>query len=187
MKIRKSKNNKKIITIVSVIILLLVACGATYWFLNRNNNNENDNTAQTTEPEKSESDKEQEKKLEESPELKESQNNTDVPAPTTEDEETGKQAVQMVTSVDISDNVIYIRGGINNPTEFSGNCYAQLSGPNGESVKKDTTLLTNAATIDCKTISINTNELSRGSWKYTLNYASDNTEGKTNENTFEIK
>ena len=75
---------------------------------------------------------------------------------------------------------------INNSVEYNGTCYAQLIGPNSESVRKDTALLQNAATTDCKTIQINTSELVNGTWKITLNYSSTDTEGASSEISIKI-
>ena len=185
MKIKKSKNSKKIH--ISVIVLLLVVSGAAHWYLSQNNNNEKDNTAQTTKPEKSESDKKQEEEINDNPEYKDTRTNTDTPAPIITDESTGKKTVQMVASADISDGILYIRGGINNSVEYDGTCFAQLAGPNGESTRKDTTLLQNAATTDCKTIQVNTSELVKGGWKLVLKYSSSDVEGASSEVSFEIK
>ncbi len=112
--------------------------------------------------------------------------NTDQPAAVTVDEATGKKVVQVVTSADVSNNTVYIRGGINNAVVSEGTCFAALTGPNGQTIQKDTTLLQNASTTDCKTISISSNELSAGKWTYTLNYTSNTMEGKSDANTFEI-
>lgn len=180
----KSKS-KKIIIISSIVVILIVASALTYIFVNRNKGEEsqkNNSTSATV----SESDKQQTKKIEENPEYKETKTNTDTPAPVITDESTGKKTVQMVASADISGDVLYIRGGINNSVEYSGTCYAQLTGPNGESVRKDTTLLQSAATTDCKTIQVNTSELTKGSWKLVLKYSSDDTEGASSEVSFEI-
>ena len=111
--------------------------------------------------------------------------NTDPQAPTTIDKTTGKMTVTVVTSASVSNGTVYIRGGINN-TVSEGECYAQLKGPSGSSIKKNTTLLPGAATADCKTIKIPVSELSPGTWTYRLNYSSPTAEGVSSENSFQI-
>ena len=186
MKIKNKKNNKKRVIISSIAVVILVAASASaYYFINKNSKDDSQKNSATT-AQKSESDEQQAKELEENPEYKETKTNTDTPAPITTDESTGKKTVQMVASANISSGILYIRGGINNSVEYSGTCYAQLTGPNGESVRKDTTLLQSAATTDCKTIQVNTSELTKGSWKLVLKYSSDDTEGASSEVSFEI-
>ena len=185
MKIKNKKNSKKIVIILSIVVVLAAASALTYIFVNRNKDEEsqkNNSTSATV----SESDKQQTKEIEENPEYKETKTNTDTPAPITTNESTGKKTVQMVASANVSGGILYIRGGINNSVEYNGTCFAQLTGSNGESVRKDTTLLQNAATTDCKTIQVNTSELTKGSWKLILNYSSDDTEGASSEVSFEI-
>jgi hypothetical protein len=130
------------------------------------------------------SDKQQANDLKANPADKTEAVNTDTPATPSTNESTGKAIAEMVASADISNGIIYIRGGINNLSVSDGSCYAQLTGPNSESIKKTTTLLQNPSSTDCKTISINSNELSKGQWRFTLNYSSNNAEGKTDVVTF---
>ena len=160
MKVKNKKNNKKRVIISSIVVVILVAASASaYYFMNKNSEDNDLKKNSATTAKKSESDEQQAKELEENPEYKETKTNTDTPAPITTNESTGKKTVQMVASANISSGILYIRGGINNSVEYSGTCYAQLTGPNGESVRKDTTLLQSAATTDCKTIQVNTSEL----------------------------
>ena len=119
------------------------------------------------------------------PKQKKAVTNTDPQAPTTIDKTTGKTIVTVVTSASVSDSTVYIRGGINNAVS-EGECYAQLKGPSGSSVKKNTTLLPGATTADCKTIKIPVSELSPGTWTYRLNYSSPTAEGVSSENSFQI-
>lgn len=119
------------------------------------------------------------------PKQKKAITNTDPQAPTTIDKTTGKTTVTVVTSASVSGDTVYIRGGINNAVS-EGKCYAQLKGPSGSSIKKDTTLLPGAATADCKTIKIPVSELSPGTWIYKLNYSSPTAEGVSSENSFQI-
>lgn len=112
--------------------------------------------------------------------------NTDQPLPPAKDVATGKLTASVSTSNSIADEIVYIRGGIDNSVVFTGSCYAQLNGPNGQSIRKDTELLQNASTTDCRTIQIKVSDLSQGRWKYTLNYISENMEGSSSETSFDI-
>ena len=187
MKIKTSKNNKKII-IISTVVVALLAISVGVFIVFQNNNKKTEDTAQdsTTITEPAELDKEQLENLEENPENKNKAPNTDEPAPITHDEETGKQRVYMVSSHNIENGIIYIRGGTNSPVA-GGACSAVLTGPNGQMIEKPTEILPNSSTIDCKTVEVKQSDLEKGEWKYKLKYTSTNIEGESDEATFEIK
>lgn len=98
----------------------------------------------------------------------------------------GNQIVPVVVSSNVDGSIVYIRGGINTPVS-EGTCFAELEGPNGEKIRKETALLPNAGTTDCKTISIPISELTKGKWNVTLNYSGTNKEGKSSVDTFTIQ
>lgn len=185
MKIKKQKNNRKLIIISIIIIVLLAFLGIIYTLFIYPNHTINipADSEKKSSSEQSESRSTETNKATGKP----TESNTDIPAPKTQNELTGKQVVQMVAYVDISNNTVYIRGGINNASVSSGRCYAQLAGPNDESIEKETSLLQNATTTDCKTISINSETLSQGTWRITLYYTSDEMEGQSNETSITIK
>lgn len=184
MKIKNKKNSKKVIVISSIALVVLMATGASAYHIIKNDSDSQKDSSFESEEVKTNSG--QSENSDESSKTDRSTTNTDQPAPTTIDESTGKTIVQMVSSADISGGVVYIRGGINNSVEYDGTCYAQLTGPGNESIRKETTLLQNAATTDCKTIQINTSELSKGIWKFVLIYQSNEVEGSSDEGSFEI-
>lgn len=111
--------------------------------------------------------------------------NTDHAVPPTTDESTGKQVIPVVTSATIDGSIVYIRGGLN-VLRTDGVCYAELTGPSGQKVRKDTTLLPNAGTTDCKTIAIPISELTAGKWTFTLNYSADDAEGQSSVASFTV-
>lgn len=111
--------------------------------------------------------------------------NTDHAAPPTTDESTGKQVIPVVASATVDGSIVYIRGGLN-LLRTDGTCYAELTGPNGQKIRKDTTLLPNAGTTDCKTISIPVSELTTGKWTFTLNYSADDAEGQSSVASFTV-
>lgn len=190
MKIQKSKNTKRKKLLLALVILVVVLAGAYAAYsltLDQNNDSSQKEKTKKTQSKKSNAATSEESTPDSPTDSKNTATNTDRPAPVTTDDETGKKVVQMVASVDSSNNMIYIRGGINNSVEYNGSCFVSLRGPNGQIIRKETTLLQNAATTDCKTIQIDSNELSTGTWKFTLNFTSNTTEGSSSENSFEIK
>lgn len=187
MKIKTTKNTKKIIIISTVVIVAAALAIGFFVWKNSNQEQEQDSARENNiATERSESDKEQLENIEKNPDTKNQAPNTDQPAPITKDKETGKQNVSMVSSHDIENGVVYIRGGTNSPVS-GGSCAAVLTGPSGQTMQKPTEILINAATIDCKTIAINQSELAKGTWKYKLQYTSTDIEGESRENTFEIR
>lgn len=181
MKIKIKKNNKNIF-IISALCITAALCIATAFYILNNREDYNPSSI----PERAESDIQQTKTIENNPTTKTNPGNTDTPTPVVIDKNSGKGVLQMTTSYDIADDKIYIRGGINNSVEYDGICYAELTAPDGKAINKQTTLLQNSATTDCKTISIPLSDLSPGKWSYTLNYTSDNSTGKTDEISFSI-
>lgn len=182
MKIKKStKKINKPILIITITLLAGLVVFLAYSFVFKPHTNKSANTA--TQSNDTSSDKQKAKKLETNPDDKTKAPNTDAPASPTTIPESNKKQVQMVVSVDQSNDTVYIRGGVNYPVA-GGSCYAQLSGPSGQSIRKDSVVLPNPASTDCKTISIPTSELAPGKWTLTLNYTSDEYEGVSDEASF---
>ena len=179
----ENKNRKKYIIIATCIVALIAASGTAFAIYS----SQSTNTSEKTTPKKSESDDKQADSIQKDPEVKETRPNTDQPEKPQDNPSTNKNTVSLVASADIVGSSLYIRGGINTPVGTNGTCFALLSGPNGESLNKPTDLLQNPGTTDCRTIAIPISELSSGRWKFTLNYDSPDTEGVSNENTFDIK
>lgn len=190
MKLKQNKSHKKIAIVLSIIIVLAAGGSAFAYQVKQKNDKHSTKTPDMSTQKKD--DKKQNtsdiKKNSKEPTAEESKSttNTDPQAPTTTNPSNSKTVVSVVTSANVSSGIVYIRGGINNVVDANGSCYAQLKGPAGQQVRKDTTLLQNASTSDCKTIQIPTSELSPGTWTYTLNYSSNSQEGASNETTFSI-
>lgn len=178
---RRPKINKPIIAVVSILIVSLLGFVA-YAFIYQPLVDEQTKNSKSDEVS---TDKQQSEELQKNPENKEKAPNTDHPADPIATEGSDKKKVQMIASVDRSGGAIYIRGGVNYPVS-GGGCYALLSGPSGQSIRKDSAVLSNPASTDCKTISIPTNELAPGKWTFTLNYASNEYEGVSDEVSFSI-
>lgn len=183
MQIRKhtKKINKPVLIITAVLLIGLVAFLVYALVLKPHNNK----TTDTTKSDTNSSNQQQQENPVGNPEDKTKAPNTDTPSePTTAPESDTKQ-VQMVASVDQSNGTVFIRGGVNYPVT-GGSCYAQLTGPSGQSVRKDSVVLSNPSSADCKTIIIPESELASGEWTFTLNYTSDEYEGVSDEASFTV-
>lgn len=193
MNINQHKNHKKIAVTLTIITILIVGGGLLAYQIVQKNKIEKAGSASSkssTKPENTvKSNTDDIKDTTKSPTSADnkSSTNTDPQAPTSTNTANNKTVVSVVTSANISGAVVYIRGGINNTVDPNGSCYALLKGPANQKIRKDTTLLQNASTSDCKTIQIPTSELSPGVWSYTLNYSSSNQEGASDEATFNIQ
>ncbi len=172
--------------LIIIIAVLVVALGSAAAFAYVRMKNPTDQTKSTEQAQTQESsDKQQATALQDDPSGKEENSNSDKPAAPTTSETSSKKQVQMTASTDASGGMIFIRGGVNYPV-IGGSCYAQISGPSGQSVRKETTTLQNPASTDCKTISIPNSELSSGKWTFILYYTSDDYEGASNEVSFSV-
>ncbi len=178
---RTRKINKPVLAIVAILLLGLVAASAYAFVLKP----QNDTSTDTAKSENKSSDEQQPETIETTPEDKVTTPNTDTPSTPTTNSGSTKQQVQMVASVDQSNGSVYIRGGVNYPVS-GGSCFAQLSGPSNKSIRKESSVLPNPASTDCKTIIIPASELSSGKWTFTLNYTSDEYEGVSSEVSFTL-
>lgn len=179
MNISKEQSSKKQ-KIIVLLVLTLIVVGTLIYAYAKNNISVSDSDNQSSNEESSETSGSV-------PADKEKAPNTDTtPPPRDTNESKDKAIVQMTASVSISNSTVSIRGGINNTGTYTGSCYAELRGPRGEVVRKETTLLQNASTTDCKTITVEGSELGSGSWTVQLFYSSDDVEGASNEVLFEI-
>ena len=185
----KKTNSKKNILIIILVLITILAGFAIYYYIKNNPAPPNHDTTHTNDPVKN--DIETKSKIEnksnshQGAPSKDKRINTDPQGPTSVNKTNGKTIVTVVTSANVSEGIVYIRGGINNAVS-DGKCYAQLKSPSGSFIEKHTTLLPGASTADCKTIRIPVSELSTGLWTYKLNYSSPTTEGESSENSFQI-
>lgn len=184
MKIQNRKKSKKLTPVVIAAALLLAGTVALMLYFNRESPQNSRKPDASTDTSR-ESDDKQAQDIKENPDNKQEATNSDEPPKPTNDTTTGKQQVQMTSSYNMSEGNIYIRGGVNYPVT-DGSCYAMLSGPSGKSMRKDTTLLQNPASSDCKTIVVPLSELAPGDWSFVLHYTSNNFQGLSNEVAFTI-
>lgn len=182
MKIRQTKPHKKtwLIIVLSVLVIGLF----TAYFLVAKNTQSDKSSRPSGDTNKSTPTQESDNQKDPEPSDKVTPPNTDHATPTT-DGSSGKQVVPMATTANVDGSIVFIRGGINVIVD-GGSCFASLVGPNGEKIRKDTTLLPNSSTTDCKTIQVPIAELSQGKWTYTLNYLSDKAEGASSVVSFTI-
>lgn len=180
----KIKKNKKILIIVLVCVGMALVLGVLYHLHNTNNSTEHQEKT-ATEQLKDNDNSTKDSSTSNGQEQKTTATNSDPQAQTTVDQSSGKTVVSVVTSVDVVENTVYIRGGINNVLS-EGVCKAFLKHSSGKTVEKETSILANTSTVDCKTIQIPTSELLPGVWTYTLKYISNTAEGASGENSFQI-
>lgn len=184
MQIKKNTSKKKILVTIIAVLVVVLGSAATFAYVRMKS--PVDQTESTEQEKKQQdSDQQQTKSLEENPENKTKNTNSDKPPEPTTNSSTGKKQVVVTASTDSSGGTTYIRGRIDYPVS-DGSCYAQLSGPSGQSIRKDTTLLQNPASTDCKTISVPTSELATGKWTFILHYTSTEYEGASVEVPFSI-
>lgn len=185
MKIQEQTKTKKIVLVIGLLALMLIGVVLAYIYFSTNNLSSKPDESNNTPSNISDTDREQSKDLQNNPEKKNEAPNTDHPAQPAVSSESGKKQVQMVASTDQSGDTVFIRGGVNYPV-VGGSCYAQLAGPSGQSIRKDSTILQNPASADCKTIPISNNDLAPGKWTFMLHYTSDDYEGVSDEVSFTL-
>lgn len=181
MRIQKQTKRKNRILIILLPILVVIGAIFGYFYFTTTNP---DNKS-TASPDTFKSDRDQSKSLQDNPDNKDKAPNTDHPTTPSTVTDSSKKQVQVVASTNRSGDTIFIRGGINYPVS-GGSCYVELSGPSGQSIRKDSTVLQNPASTDCKTISIPITELTSGNWTFILHYTSDDYEGVSSEISFAI-
>ena len=180
--IKPPKKQKKSTLVIIAIVTLTLAVGyLSYSYYSKSWPFANGSASQK----ELSSDEIQAKSLRDDPSNKLKNTNSDKPVEPTLNEKSDKKQVTMTASTDSSDGFIFLRGRIGYPV-VDGTCYAVLSGPSSQSIRKDTAILQNPASTDCKTISIPASELAPGKWTFILRYVSDSYEGASNEVSFYV-
>jgi cytoskeletal protein RodZ len=183
MKIKRhnKKINKPVLAIAALVVVVLIGSLVYAFFINPRT----ENSTNTNQPKSTSSSEQESENLQNDTVDKNTAPNTDHPATPTATDSSNKRQVQMVASIDQSNNTVFIRGGVNYPVS-GGACYAQLSGPSGQSRRENSAVLPNPASTDCKTIAIPVSDLAPGKWTFTLNYTSEEYEGASNEVSFTL-
>lgn len=186
MKIKKIKNKKNLtIFLLCGAIILAVVAYTTYSINIPQEKWQNRNKEDTSNQPKNKKETTNDNSRQKTPDQKTSTTNSDPQAPVSTDQTTGKTIVSVAASVDVAGDVVYIRGGINNIVS-GGVCKVFLKHSSGRTLEKETSILPNASTVDCKTVQIPISELSPGAWTYTLKYLSNTAEGSSSENSFQV-
>ncbi|MFZ2545279.1 MAG: hypothetical protein WAW80_04845 [Candidatus Saccharimonadales bacterium] len=184
MKIKKTRNT---ILITAIALLLVGGVSLAAYVFYTNQEKDVVSSKSQSSSQRAPSDIQQAEDLAKNPDNKNLSPNSDKPiTPPTSPEASGKKNVPLIASTNTSGSTIYIRGGLSYPIVEEGSCYVMLKGPSGASNRKDTEILQNPASTDCKTVSIPISELSNGLWKAALHYSSANYEGTSNEVEFTI-
>ncbi|MGB4762510.1 MAG: hypothetical protein WBP12_04115 [Candidatus Saccharimonas sp.] len=126
------------------------------------------------------------KALEENPEQKVQNNQTDTPTePSTSSN--GKQSVNvLLTNSGVFNGTVSASGVVTNIVENAGSCKYVFT--NGSTVvTKEVQTLTNPTSTTCETVSFPVSELKKdGTWTVQLKYSSASSEGASNTKEFEI-
>lgn len=186
MIIKQKTNQKRVRLLLAILLSFLIVGSLAYLaFASQNGNSPLgvfDNSGSKTDSSDTKDSSEQGSP---DPEQKLTPTNTDHSTVSPVDESTGKQTIPVVASANVDGSVVYIRGGLN-VYRSTGLCFAKLTGPNGETIQKDTDLLPSAGTTDCRTIQIPVSELAPGEWTFTLNYSADDAVGASDASSFSI-
>lgn len=186
MIIKQKTNRKRILIALAIFLACVVAGSLAYMSFASRDGSSPINVFNSPNDKKDTSDGENSTKRDDlTPDQKLKPGNTDRSTPSPIDESTGKQTIPVVATANVDGSTVYIRGGLN-VYRSSGSCFAKLTGPNEEVIQKDTPLLPNASTTDCRTIQIPVSELSPGKWTFTLNYSADDAVGVSNASSFTI-
>ena len=188
MKIKQANKKNKIIIIVTVIASCIATLLIILSFFLKNDhppvsieqNQSSEETAKKEEAQKNETTSD--KKVTE----KTIPTNTDIPEKPVENPD-HIYTVSMISSIDIENGSVFIRGGINNLSSDSGECIAEMTHQDGTVVSKTTNLLPGPQSSSCKTIEIPIKELKTGQWKMKLKYKNQNTTGETDAKKFTIQ
>jgi hypothetical protein len=186
MKINKKR---KINLVILIAIALVVMCagyaGAAYFlhlppFVQQRTSYQPGE--QVTNLKQSDTEKAAQKSLQENPEQKLQNSQTDAPSAPTQTTASGKQSVNVsLTSVGISNGVINASGMVTNIVEDGGVCtYVFTNGV--QSVSKTSVTSTNPTSTTCTRITFSADELPlAGTWTVKINYSSPQAEGVSNE------
>lgn len=186
MIIKQKSSKKKVLVVLSILLACVIVGSIAYLVFATRDGSTPLNVLDGLNSKKDASGaKESSEQDDPTPDQKLNPSNTDHSTATPVDESTGKQTIPMVASATVDGSIVYIRGGLN-VYRSTGSCFAKLDGPNGEKLQKDTTLLPNAGTTDCRTIQIPVSELAPGKWTFTLNYSADDAVGASDASSFSI-
>lgn len=135
--------------------------------------------------ERSDSEKEVTKRIDENPEAKTQNSQTDKPIAPSVDEKTGLQAVNvLLTNTGIFNGTVSASGMVTDAIEDGGTCTFIFK--NGTSkVEKTSKTMQNSTSTSCETVSFSSEELpTDGTWRVQISYSSPTSEGSSNTKEF---
>lgn len=130
--------------------------------------------------EKSDAEKQRTQELQQNPEQKIVNEQSDTPTTPTTDVGTGKQNANVVLSfASIQNGTVSVGGYVTNVVEDGGTCtYTFTKG--GEAIEKTAATMQNPTSTSCATTRFPSTELGSGVWKVTLTYGSSASAGVSN-------
>lgn len=181
MRIPTHTNSAKTKLLIGVLAGVLVLAGGAgaYFYLHRHDNDIKRNP-QGISVEQTPQDKKLAEELNSDPSKKQQATQTDTPPAPTVDKSTNLQQVNVIlTNTGESNGMVSASGFVSNVVESSGTCtYVFTNGQ--KSIEKTSTTLPNSTSTTCKTVQFNASELSAGTWKVQLKYASPTSAGTSN-------
>lgn len=130
--------------------------------------------------EKSDSEKQRTQELQQNPEQKVVNEQSDTPATPSTNEATGKQNANVILSfASIQNDTVSVGGYITNVVEDGGSCLYMFA-KNNEVIKKTAATMQNPTSTSCATVNFPASELASGTWQVALLYSSSLSEGTSN-------
>ncbi len=136
---------------------------------------------------RSDTEKQKSAELQANPKSKLDNAQTDVPGQPKVDSATNKAQVSvLLTHAGVTNNTVTVSGMATNLSEENGSCKYVFIHDNKEITKVTSTMPTASAT-SCKTTSFPSSELTKGSWRVYLKYASASSEGSSATKEFIVE
>jgi cytoskeletal protein RodZ len=185
---QKPKTKVIIITIGALVILALLYLAVAFkshyppFAVQEKINKTNE---QTVNLERSDAEKQKSQELEDNPDAKTENNQTDTPDAPTQTTPSGKQSVNvLITNASITNNNVKASGFVTNLVQEGGECTYVFTSGSATITKKSGTLV-NSTSTTCETVTFGSSELPvSGTWKVVLTYSSADAEGTSSAREF---
>jgi len=180
-RIKKNSTNKTTLVVILSIIAVL-GIGASAYAIYFGANQKNESKSKGVNLERSDAEKAATDALEENPEQKLENEQSDTPVTPKESEETGRLAVNvLLTTAGIYNGTVNAGGMITNYQEDDGICTYTFTNGNVVITKTSSTLI-NPTSMSCVTVNFPSSELTaNGVWKVKITYSSSTAGGTSNE------
>lgn len=191
MKINNKPKSKKF-KIIAIVTAAIVVAAAAYLAVAFNSHyppfmvqKKNSDNEQVVNLERSDAEKQKTKDLQDNPDSKTENNQTDTPPAPTKTTPAGKQSVNvLLTNASITNNNVRASGFVTNLVQEGGECTYVFTSGSSTLTKKSSTL-TNPTSTTCEAVTFSSSELPvSGTWKVVLSYSSSNAEGTSNTKEF---